>query len=82
MNGYGNFQFTKQNIGKFFNTPTGTLPSKQAGLVKVLSTDFQHSAEAVLETTPAEIAGPILHDMIGAYGKSVAYVIYGWTGNA
>lgn len=82
MNPSTTFAFTKQNVGKFFYTPTGGLPTKQAGLVKVLSTDFQHSAEAVLETAPGDLAGPIINDMIGAYGKSVAFIVNGWTGNA
>ena len=74
--------FTKQNVGKFFNTQTGTLPEGAAALVKTLSENYGANASAVIDATPSEFSQPIISEMLGSYSKSVYLIVHGWAGNA
>ena len=82
MNKESTFGFTKGNIKGFFSTPINGLTSGQVALVKTFNENYLHCATAVLENTAAELAGPIISDMVGSYGKAVAFIVHGWVGNA
>ena len=74
--------FTSGNIGKFFTTSTDGLPGNQASLVKTIGQGYHASAVAVLNSTPIELAQPIVGEMYGSYARNVGLIVHGWAGNA